>query len=136
MPTTESQQTWEKVAAEKRAALLSSFPSKWVLPDKLLPPEGQDDVSEWIEASGWFTPQELAITSLTASALLQKLAASELSSIDVTTAFCKRAVVAQQLVRPFTFHSMTFLLTEGRPAASLKPASTALSSLRVLGMST
>jgi amidase len=55
-------------------------------------------VTNWAETSGWFTPEELSITNSTAAELLPKLASGELKSLDVTKAFCKRAVAAHQLV--------------------------------------
>jgi amidase len=96
--TANTNQAWAQIAANKRAALLASIPEEWIVPQKLLPPESQDDVTGWPEASGWFTAQELQITGLNATELLQKLASGELSSVDVTKAFCKRASAAQQLV--------------------------------------
>lgn len=45
---------------------------------------------------GLLFSKELAITKITdATALLDKLAAQELSTIDVTTALCRRATIAQ-----------------------------------------
>ncbi|KAJ0359960.1 hypothetical protein COL154_007846 [Colletotrichum chrysophilum] len=94
---TEGSAPWELAGAKKREALASSIPSEWRIPQDLLPPESQEDVTGWPEASGWFTPKELAITDLNAAELLPKLASGELKSIDVTKAFCKRAAAAHQL---------------------------------------
>jgi amidase len=91
-------ETWEEVGARKRAALLASIPSEWLIPADLLPPASQDDVTTWPETSGWFTPEELAITDLSATELVGKLASGALKSVDVTKAFCKRASAAHQLV--------------------------------------
>lgn len=49
--------------------------------------------------SGLLSAEELAITEQTAAVLVDKLAKGELSSVQVTTAFCKRAAIAHQLVR-------------------------------------
>ncbi|KAH8681846.1 amidase [Xylariales sp. PMI_506] len=89
--------TWETIAAKKRAALDASLPEQWRVPSELLPPESQDDVTSWPETSGWFTPEELAITDLGVGELLPKLASGEFKSEDVVKAFCKRAVAAHQL---------------------------------------
>ncbi|KAF4879008.1 Acetamidase [Colletotrichum siamense] len=94
---TEGSAPWELAGAKKREALASSIPSEWRIPQNLLPPESQEDVTGWPETSGWFTPKELAITELNAAELLPKLASGELKSIDVTKAFCKRAAAAHQL---------------------------------------
>lgn len=96
---TGKKETWEEIGARKRAALLASIPEEWRVPEDLLPPESQDDVTSWPQTSGWFTADELAITELSASELVPKLASGALKSIDVTRAFCKRAAAAHRLVR-------------------------------------
>jgi amidase len=90
--------SWEELGAKKRSDLQASIPREWRIPDSLLPPLTQDDVTGWPEESGWFTVKELAITNMTAAELLSKMAAGELKSEDVTRAFCKRASAAHQLV--------------------------------------
>ncbi|OAA66505.1 fatty-acid amide hydrolase [Niveomyces insectorum RCEF 264] len=89
---------WKELAAKKQAQLAASLPKEWIVPDNLLPPASQTDVTGWPAASGWFTPEELSITEATASELIPKLASGALSSVAVTRAFCKRAVAAQQLL--------------------------------------
>ncbi|KAH8901354.1 acetamidase [Thozetella sp. PMI_491] len=89
--------SWEAVAQQKRASLEASIPKHWIVPADLLPPESQEDVTAWPETSGWFTPEELSITSLTVVELVPKLASGQLKSEDVVKAFCKRAVAAHQL---------------------------------------
>ncbi|PNY29650.1 Acetamidase [Tolypocladium capitatum] len=96
-PVVATSGSWEQVAARKRDALMSSIPQEWRIPADLLPPETQDDVTPWPDTSGWFTAGELAITGLTASELVAKLALGEFKSEDVTKAFCKRAAAAHQL---------------------------------------
>ncbi|KUI53887.1 Acetamidase [Cytospora mali] len=95
---TPQKETWEEIGARKRATLLASIPKEWLVPAELLPPASQDDVTTWPETSGWFTPEELVITNLSASELVSKLASGALKSVDVTKAFCKRACAAHQLV--------------------------------------
>jgi amidase len=89
---------WKAIAAKKREDLANSIPPEWRVPEHLLPPESQDDVTGWPETSGWFTPEELGITSLSAQELIPQLASGKLTSEQVTKAFCKRACAAQQLV--------------------------------------
>ncbi|KAJ4022482.1 hypothetical protein NW766_001517 [Fusarium irregulare] len=89
--------TWKDISAKKIEALNSSIPQEWRIPQDLLPPADQADVTTWPETSAWFTNDELAITSLTAAELLNKLASGVLKSEDVTRAFCKRAAAAHQL---------------------------------------
>lgn len=90
--------SWEKLAAIKRGELLASIPKEWRIPENLLPPASQDDVTGWPETSGWFTQAELDITNLTAGELISKMSSGALKSEDVTRAFCKRASAAHQLV--------------------------------------
>lgn len=94
----ETRETWEQIGARKRAALLASIPKQWVVPTEILPPDSQNDVTTWPESSGWFTEEELAITNLSASELVPRLASGTVSSVDVTKAFCKRAAAAHVLV--------------------------------------
>ncbi|KAM0337126.1 hypothetical protein ACHAPQ_003401 [Fusarium lateritium] len=89
--------SWKDISDNKIHALLSSIPEEWRIPEHLLPPKDQVDVTKWPETSGWFTKDELAITSLTAAELVKKLASGNLTSEDVTKAFCKRACAAHQL---------------------------------------
>ncbi|TGJ84961.1 hypothetical protein E0Z10_g3792 [Xylaria hypoxylon] len=90
--------TWEALAAKKRQDLLNSIPEEWRIPDHLLPPVSQNDITGFPESSGWFTREELDITNSTALELLPKLANGSLKSETVTRAFCKRAAAAHQLV--------------------------------------
>ena len=90
--------TWKAIAEKKRSDLSNSIPQEWRIPAELLPPESQDDVTTWPGTSGWFTKEELAITELTASELVPKLASGEFSSEAVVRAFGKRAAAAHQLV--------------------------------------
>lgn len=89
---------WQDLAAQKRAELRASLPKEWVVPDELLPPADQNNVTGWPAQSGWFTDEELRITDATASELLPLLATGKLTSEAVTRAFCKRAVAAQQVL--------------------------------------
>jgi amidase len=91
-------QKWEEIAAGKRAALLSSIPSEWLIPANIKPPDSQRDVTGFPKESGWFTEQELEITSVSACELLEELRNGKWSSEHVTAAFCKRAAAAHQLV--------------------------------------
>jgi len=48
--------------------------------------------------SGIMSAEELAITESSATDLVAQMAAGKLTSVVVTTAFCKRAALAHQLV--------------------------------------
>ncbi|KAF9890494.1 hypothetical protein FE257_005899 [Aspergillus nanangensis] len=93
--------TWEKKAEIKRAAAAAKIPSDWRLPSPILEEISQGTLQNVLDVSrqsGILSDQELLITETTdATALLEKLAAREFSAVDVATAFCKRAAIAQQL---------------------------------------
>ncbi|KAK3312535.1 amidase [Apodospora peruviana] len=97
MKAVDSTANWEAIAAKKQASLLAAIPPEWRIPAELLPPVSKDDISTFPESSGWFTVDELAITSSNAVELITRLASGELTSVEVTRAFCKRAAAAHQL---------------------------------------
>jgi amidase len=86
---------WEQLAADKRTRISKSIPSEWVIK------EAPKDVSafDYAKSSGLLSAQELEWTNSTATELVAQLATGQLKSVDVTLAFCKRAALAQQLVR-------------------------------------
>ncbi|TWU70433.1 hypothetical protein ED733_000306 [Metarhizium rileyi] len=89
--------SWKQISARKRQELLSSIPEEWLIPTEVLPADSEDDVTSWPDTCGWFTADELAITNSTATELIPRLVSGELSSEEVTRAFCKRAAAAHQL---------------------------------------
>lgn len=97
--------TWQEKARAKQLAAASKIPTDWRLPDSTLSALSADsNVLDIPRTSGLLSPRELAITETEdATTLLEKLAAREYSAVEVTTAFSKRAAIAQQL---------TFCLTE------------------------
>lgn len=48
---------------------------------------------------GLLSEKELEITERTAVDLVKRLAKGELTAVEVTAAFCKRAAIAHQMVR-------------------------------------
>jgi amidase len=103
--------SWKDISDSKIHALNTSIPEEWRIPEHLLPPKDQADVTQWPEISGWFTKDELAITSLTAAELLKKLASGNLTCEHVTKAFCKRACAAHRLVTAQTQQRIDVILT-------------------------
>ena len=90
---------WESVCSTRKAAQIASIPRDWIF---RLPSASQSNVLDVPLHSDLLTPKELEITEVTdVQALLQKLHSAEWSSAEVTTAFYKRAIIAQQLVRPY-----------------------------------
>ena len=88
---------WKKKAASKRASQYQSIPKAWRLPEPLPSPK---NTYEYLKTSSVLTPAELEITeTIDAAILLRKMALGHLSAVAVTAAFCKRAAIAQQLIR-------------------------------------
>ncbi len=87
--------SWEKTASDKKARIAASIPQEWRL--KSEPTE--DSVMDYPKKSGIMSDDEIAITESTATELVAQMASGKLTSVAVTTAFCKRAALAHQLVR-------------------------------------
>ncbi|KAK9471476.1 amidase signature domain-containing protein [Dipodascopsis tothii] len=103
--------SWEEKAAAKRAALAAAIPAELQFSAEQLPGPDRLDVSK---VPAELLPAEVvAITELTASELVAAIAARKYTSVEVTTAFIKRAVLAHQLLNVFT---------EFFPAMALKRA--------------
>jgi hypothetical protein len=90
---------WIKVSAEARAKLIDSIPAGWRIEQHKLPPDSRLDVTSFPSESGILSQHELDITESFAVDIVRRLAAGEWTSQEVTTAFCKRAAIAHQLVR-------------------------------------
>jgi hypothetical protein len=90
-----SEQTWKQLVVEKRVRQQQSIPKQWMI----TPPDTSVlDVSTLPETFDKLTAREIDITNTSVDDLLAKLANSELTSVEVTTAFYKRAIIAHQLV--------------------------------------
>lgn len=97
--------TWQEKAAAKRAEADAKIPPEWRLSTEILQQVKDNDrcVLKVPAECGLLSPAELAITEIQdATALRDKLANQELSAVDVATAFCKRAAIAQQLTSCLT----------------------------------
>jgi amidase len=97
---------WQTQAAKKREQCLNLIPSSWrldaTLLDTLRTPlqDHANNVIQLPRICGILSVEELHITDdYDVAALLSALASGKLSSVAVTTAFAKRAAIAQQLVR-------------------------------------
>jgi amidase len=102
---------WQDIVAEKQRAAKKLVPPAWLLPDALweeltLPLEANSTrliEQDFPRRSGLLTTRELEITENYSTAqLLSGLTKGVLSSLEVTTAFCKRAAIAQQLTNCLT----------------------------------
>jgi hypothetical protein len=93
---------WKDLVSQKRAEVAKELPQEWRLPSSIL-----DTISATADISvidvpktcGLLSSKELEITTkYDAVELVAKMAAKELSSYEVTLAFCKRAAIAHQVV--------------------------------------
>lgn len=105
--TNPSTNGWQTRGAEKRARCQSLIPKAWELPSALVQSlshplkTSKNNLVELDIArrSGLLTEKELRVTeAYDVQGLLKALASGQLTSLEVTVAFCKRAAIAQQLV--------------------------------------
>jgi hypothetical protein len=104
--------TWKDAVALKQAQLSAAFPKEWQLPASVLRSTdlsltSTTDLTKTniVQKCNIMTDRELAITEdYNARQLLTNMASCEMTALEVTVAFSKRAAIAQQLVRgsPFT----------------------------------
>ena len=94
-----TRESWQDVAAAKRANILATIPSKWLIPKHLMPSDDVLDVTTFPGSSGFFTKEELEITAASASEIVAQISSKVWTAEAVTLAFCKAASVAHQLVR-------------------------------------
>jgi amidase len=86
---------WEQLAADKRKRLAKTIPQQW----RVREVPRKDSVIDYPRTAGILSKRELEITELSVTQLVSKLTSNSLSAVEVTPAFCKRAAIAQQLVR-------------------------------------
>ncbi len=93
---------WQEIVAEKRKALHQLIPGDWLLPtDVLTRAENTIKlVGDFIESL--LDPETLEITALDPVDILARIREGTYTAVKVTTAFCKRAAYAHQLVLFYT----------------------------------
>ncbi|KAJ5711670.1 hypothetical protein N7488_005826 [Penicillium malachiteum] len=95
MTAISSSTSYQEIAAQKRARQLELIPAEWRL-SPIPSVESTPDALTYIRKI--LTPTELALTEETdITVLLRKLSSGELSSLELTQAFAKRAALAHQL---------------------------------------
>ena len=97
--------SWETKTANKQAAEYAKIPTEWLLDAKFLGGDETSDASvlEVPKQCGILSPAELDITEkYSAVALAKAVQSGSIKAVDVATAFCKRAAIAQQLVHCLT----------------------------------
>lgn len=116
---------WKDICSARKKAQLASIPQDWIIQ---LPPETETNVMNIPQDCGLLTTRELKITETTdVETLLNKLHSSEWSSVEVTTAFYKRGIIAHQLVRSLRPNSFGSIDIRFRPIVLQKYSSNALS---------
>jgi len=97
---------WKELAKSKRESVAALIPKDWILPAALTSQYTETSTLNVLDVPrtcGLMTEQELRITEdYDATALVQLMSSGKLKSIDVVTAFCKRAAIAQQCVSCLT----------------------------------
>jgi amidase len=91
---------WQQLAKSKRDSVFANIPKDWLLPTSLTSQYTETSTISVLDVPrtcGLMTEEELAITEdHDATDLVHLMSTGELKSIDVTTAFCKRAAIAHQ----------------------------------------
>lgn len=90
-------QHYKEIAAIALQRRESAIPKEFLLPEEFIR-QVPRNLTLVPRSSGHFTPQELEIIDTDAAGILSKIKQKTWTSLDVTKAFCKAAVVAQQLV--------------------------------------
>ncbi|KAI3537871.1 amidase [Colletotrichum filicis] len=107
---------WEAIASRHRLEQQRNIPQEWRISDDQLAKlrgkgtaeEGRLIAQDVARKSALLTGKELDITECyNARELLDKIHHKKLTSEEVAVAFCKRAALAQQLVRTFPSRSVT-----------------------------
>lgn len=107
---TQTEAPWQSIARRKQQEQLDSIPKDWIL--KTRPAASRNNVLAIPQECGLLSAQEIELTErYDATALVGELAAKRLKSVDVVTAFCKRAAIAQQLVShcPYTTYAISLI---------------------------
>lgn len=104
--TVDSPAPWKEAVALKQAQCRASIPQEWLIPSSTLASVDLSltSTTDLVQANivrecGILSERELNITeNFNARQLLARMARGEMSSLEVTVAFSKRAAIAQQLV--------------------------------------
>lgn len=88
---------WQDIAQEKRSALNALIPDEWRTGRAI--PTAQDHPNAVNYADNFLTKLEAAVTEdYTAEQLIEKIAARDFTAVEVTRAFCHRAVISHEMV--------------------------------------
>lgn len=90
------QMSWQEAARKAQDAVNNAILPQWKLPPGCT--ERLKDVRSIPRICGLLSKEQIRVTELSAKELVKNLASGELSSSEVTEAFCARAAIAHQLV--------------------------------------
>ncbi|KAI9511286.1 general amidase [Russula earlei] len=91
---------WQELASEKKGRQNASIPKEWLITP---PTDDVLDVTDVPAKCGLLSARELGITEVReVTVLLNKIATGEWTSVEVTTAFSKRAIIAHQITNCLT----------------------------------
>jgi len=94
---------WPALVEEKRRDRDSRIPEEWRLPEEItknISPTSDINTFQLLKTLDLLTAREVELTeNYEVKTLLEMMATRRVSSFEITTAFCKRAAIAQQLVR-------------------------------------
>jgi amidase len=88
---------WQERIGARKSQQQNAIPKEWILTN--LPDKNQLYVSTFPRTCGLLTAREIYITESYVDVILSNLAKGTWTSVEVTTAFSKRAIIAHQLVR-------------------------------------
>lgn len=109
--------SWKELVEDKKKRQEEAIPKDW-----LVTPPSTDrlNVLDFPTECGLLTDIETEITESNVEVLLPKLASGDWSSVDVTRAFYKRAIIAQQVVGITIILFLQLYTLVCRSTASLK----------------
>ena len=102
---TDSKPSWQPIADAHRSKISNAIPASHSIPSACLEClEDPRNVINIPDCCGILTQREIEITSISsATNLLEDIKNRVYTAVEVTTAFCKRASIAHQLVCTFLF---------------------------------
>lgn len=97
---------WQQLAASKRSAVAAKIPADWALSSSITSQISESSTISVLDVPrtcGILSEKELELTEkYDATALVELMVSDKVKSVDVVTAFCKRAAIAQQCVNCLT----------------------------------
>lgn len=94
--------TWQERAAAKRESIAASIPQEWRLDATVIQTSSQQRDISGVYIEGLLDEETVAITQLDSLDIVAAIQSRRYSALQVTTAFCRRAAVAQQIVCTWT----------------------------------